>query len=149
MTVLTSVLAGLKISKDEIRPGTFPLPSLKPVLDSIAEDVHLGQGITILRGLDPSKYSFEDNILIYAGIASYVGSTRGTQDKDGNVLGLFTPRSKTNVAAAKHTTVHIRNVGAKVAQDDQRQSPYSNNAQVCPNFIKPTFQRTDEPTAVS
>ncbi|KEF59890.1 uncharacterized protein A1O9_04738 [Exophiala aquamarina CBS 119918] len=101
----------LNISKNEICPGTFPLPSLKPLLDSVAEEVHLGQGIGILRGLDPSKYSFEDNILIYAGIASYVGSTRGTQDKDGNVL------------------VHIRNVGADVAPDDQRQSPYANNAQ--------------------
>lgn len=55
----------------------------------MAEEVHLGRGIAILRGLDPSKYTLEDNILIYAGVASYVGETRGTQDNDGNILGLF------------------------------------------------------------
>jgi len=99
--VLTNISTGLKISKDEIRPSTFPLPSLKPLLDSVAEDIHLGQGIVIIRGLDPSKYSLEDNILIYAGIASYIGSTRGTQDEDGNILGWSAQISKITVTAAE------------------------------------------------
>ncbi|KAL9625233.1 MAG: hypothetical protein Q9160_000635 [Pyrenula sp. 1 TL-2023] len=102
---------GLNISKDALSPDTFPLPSLKSKLEAAAVEVHNGRGISIFRGLNPSKYSFEDGIMIYAGIASYIGEKRGTQDNDGNIL------------------VHIKDVGAAVAPDDQRQSPYANNAQ--------------------
>lgn len=74
-------------SKDALSPDTFPLPSLKAKLEAVAKEVHNGRGIAIIRNLDPSKYSFEDGIVIYAGIASYIGEKRGTQDKDGNILG--------------------------------------------------------------
>ncbi|RMZ83944.1 hypothetical protein DV737_g1373, partial [Chaetothyriales sp. CBS 132003] len=104
-------LKGLNISKNDIGPDSFPLPTVQKELRAVAEDIHNGRGISILRGLDPAKYSFEDNVLLYAGIASYIGATRGKQDKDGNVL------------------VHIKNVKAKVAPDDKRQSPYANNVQ--------------------
>jgi hypothetical protein len=89
LSTLTRNFSGLNLSKDEIRPDNFPLPTLKTCLHSVAGEVLLGRGLVILRGLDPSKYSLEDNILIYAGIASYVGETRGAQDNDGNVLGSF------------------------------------------------------------
>ncbi|RMZ86330.1 hypothetical protein DV736_g6445, partial [Chaetothyriales sp. CBS 134916] len=104
-------LKGLNISKNDIGPDSFPLPTVQKELRAMAEDVHNGRGISILRGLDPANYAFEDNVLLYAGIASYIGATRGKQDKDGNVL------------------VHIKNVGAKVAPDEKIQSPYANNVQ--------------------
>ncbi|OCK91311.1 Clavaminate synthase-like protein [Cenococcum geophilum 1.58] len=102
---------GLGLTKDEISQTTFPLPGLRARLLQTAQEVHQGRGFAVLRGLDPSKYSLADNVILYAGIASYIGNKRGLQDRSGNVL------------------VHIKDVGAAVAPDDQRQSPYANNAQ--------------------
>lgn len=81
-------------SMDEISPSTFPLPNLKRRLQEATKDVHDGQGCVIFRGLDPDKYCLKDNIILYAGIASYIGAKRGLQDEDGNVI-------------SKHDLVHI------------------------------------------
>jgi hypothetical protein len=35
-----------------------------------------GRGFFILRGLDPKKYSARDNVILYAGIASYVAQSK-------------------------------------------------------------------------
>lgn len=45
--------------------------------------------MTIIGGLQPEKYSALDNVLLFAGLSSYVGETWGCQDKLGNVISKF------------------------------------------------------------
>lgn len=40
----------------------------------------------MIRGLDATCYTAEENTIIYLGIASYIADQRGIQDRKGNVL---------------------------------------------------------------
>lgn len=58
-----------------------------------------------MRGLQPDKYSIEDNIIIYTGVSSYIGSVRGRQDtnivddvKQSTILAHIKDLSQTSVA---------------------------------------------------
>lgn len=61
-----------------VSADTFPLPTLGPHLRAVAKDLHDGPGFVLLRGLDTEKYSDEDNMIIFLGISSHIGSQRGT-----------------------------------------------------------------------
>jgi hypothetical protein len=65
---------------------TFPLPTIQRQLAQASLDVHQGRGFAIVRGLDARKYTAEDNVTIFLGIANYIGEQRGVQDKRGSVL---------------------------------------------------------------
>ncbi|KAF4612412.1 hypothetical protein D9613_004592 [Agrocybe pediades] len=52
----------------------------------LAQELHSGRGFFVLRTIPIDNYSRFDNVLIYAGISSYIGGTRGLQDKNGGVL---------------------------------------------------------------
>ena len=71
---------GLKKPLGLISQETFPLPSLHAVLRSISRELHNGHGFKVIRGVPVTKYTREENIIIYAGIASHVASDRGRQD---------------------------------------------------------------------
>lgn len=43
-----------------------------------------------IRGIDPSRYSVEDNITVFLGIASYIGNVHGVQDRQGSMLSHIT-----------------------------------------------------------
>ena len=45
----------------------------------------------MLRGLNPKKYSSEENVLIYAGISCWVAEKRGRQDEHNNMLRTSSP----------------------------------------------------------
>jgi hypothetical protein len=60
-----------------VNADAFPLPTLGPRLKAIARDLHEGPGFALLRGLDTEKYSDEDNMIIFLGIGSHIGSQRG------------------------------------------------------------------------
>lgn len=47
----------------------------------------------MIKGLDAKRYSVEDSVTVYLGIASYIADKRGLQDKKGNVLCTFLHRS--------------------------------------------------------
>jgi hypothetical protein len=68
----------------EINQQTFPLPKLHPVLRSIAAEIHNGHGFKVLRGIPVEQYTREENVIIYAGIASHVATIRGRQDHHFN-----------------------------------------------------------------
>ncbi|KAF2850421.1 Clavaminate synthase-like protein [Plenodomus tracheiphilus IPT5] len=72
---------------------TFPLPNLGPRLRQIALEIHSGRGVFILRGLCPAKYSFRENIILYAGIADYIGDMRGKQSGDKDLITHVRPSS--------------------------------------------------------
>lgn len=38
--------------------------------------VYHGRGFVVLRGLKPSSYTDEDNVIIYLGVTSYIASER-------------------------------------------------------------------------
>jgi len=85
-----------------LSPSTFPLPALGPVLRKQAENLHSGRGFFVLRGFQPDRYPIEDNIIVYAGVSSYIGSIRGRQGFDGekktSVLNHIKDLSQTSVA---------------------------------------------------
>ncbi|KAJ5682388.1 hypothetical protein N7462_005553 [Penicillium macrosclerotiorum] len=62
-----------------INESTFPLPNLRPVLRDLSKEIHNGRGFFVLRGLRIDAYSREENIIIYTGVSSHIGSIRGRQ----------------------------------------------------------------------
>ncbi|KAI0380516.1 hypothetical protein F5Y04DRAFT_281909 [Hypomontagnella monticulosa] len=76
----------LELDGSEVSETSFPLFGLAEKLRDLSEDLHNGKGFFVLRGLDPSRYSPEDNTLIYLGLSSYIAETRGKQDEDGSML---------------------------------------------------------------
>ena len=84
---------------------TFPLPQLGPLLREQARELHCGRGFFVLRGLQPDRHSISDNIIIYAGVSSYIGNVRGRQDsrvidgvKQSSMLNHIKDLSQTSVA---------------------------------------------------
>lgn len=69
--------------------SNFPLPTLGHKLLKATVAIHHGKGFAIIRGLDPKEFSAEDNLIIFLGISSYIGSKRGRQDEDGNMLSKY------------------------------------------------------------
>ncbi|KAF8995161.1 taurine catabolism dioxygenase TauD [Cyathus striatus] len=72
---------GLDLHLGHVSESTFPLPTLGPELKLLAKELHYGRGFVVLRTIPVSSYSRYDNILIYAGVSSYIAPTRGLQDK--------------------------------------------------------------------
>ncbi|KAL2869466.1 TauD/TfdA family dioxygenase [Aspergillus lucknowensis] len=64
----------------------FPLPALGPRLVEISRELALGAGITVLKGLEPRRYSAWENVVLFAGVTAYLGDRRGCQDRYGNML---------------------------------------------------------------
>ena len=82
---------GLGFHGDKVGCDTFRLSDdLRSRLREASRDVHNKQGHCILRGLEPNKYSAEDNAMIFLGVASYIGDVRGVQDSSGNMLSHIT-----------------------------------------------------------
>lgn len=71
---------------DEVAQHNFPLPTLSRRLGACAEAVHLGRGFCIVRGLEMSKFSMPDSVVVFLGIASHIAEKRGLQDRKGNML---------------------------------------------------------------
>lgn len=73
------VSTGLNLAPGFVSPKTFPLsPKLAASLANISKELHEGRGFGVLRGLNPSKYTPAENVIVFAGVASYVGEERAT-----------------------------------------------------------------------
>ncbi|KAM0500519.1 hypothetical protein ACHAP8_005058 [Fusarium lateritium] len=84
-----SALASFKalgLDGDKVSADNFPLPNLSRRLRASAETLHLGKGFVVIRGIDGAKYTNEDSVTIFLGVASYIGDKRGLQDRKGNML---------------------------------------------------------------
>lgn len=77
-------MQGLPIG--QICPQNFRLATLGPILGRLAKEVANGRGFFVLRGLEPTRYSKFKNLVLYVGIASYIGNRYGRQDEFGNML---------------------------------------------------------------
>lgn len=94
---LEASISGLNLELGHVSPATFPLPTLGPVLKDLAAEIFSGRGFFVLRTIPVDSYSRYDNVLIYAGVSSYIGD-RGLQDRNGGVLSHIIDLTKTKFA---------------------------------------------------
>ncbi|MBV9583508.1 MAG: TauD/TfdA family dioxygenase [Alphaproteobacteria bacterium] len=74
---LRGVLAAAKargLRWEEMTAADFPLPSFAPLAADIRAELEDGCGLTLLRGLDPSRYAMDELKLLYAGLCRHIGS---------------------------------------------------------------------------
>ena len=74
-------LTGTSITRDD-----FPLPTLGPVFDDLAEELVNGRGFFLIRGFPALDYSKEDASSVFWGMGTYIGSP-WPQNASGDVLG--------------------------------------------------------------
>lgn len=64
----------------------FPLPTLRPRLRRILDDVLNGRGFALLRGLPVQRWSRRQSATAFFGLGTHLGSAR-SQNAQGHVLG--------------------------------------------------------------
>ncbi|KAI0381247.1 Clavaminate synthase-like protein [Hypomontagnella monticulosa] len=96
----------LELDGDEVTRERFPLPHLESLLEQCSHEVHRGSGLCIVRGLKPSKYTSEDNIVLFLALASYIGDQRGIQNAKGDVLSHVTESKSWTVPREKRHGIH-------------------------------------------
>ncbi|KAK6525861.1 hypothetical protein TWF281_010905 [Arthrobotrys megalospora] len=90
-----------------ISPQTFPLSrQLATDLAGISDTLHTGRGFNVVRGLNSSKYTMEDNIIIYMGIVSHITPVFGA-DPDKMVLGHVRDATKDAVLPGDHRKLAV------------------------------------------
>jgi alpha-ketoglutarate-dependent taurine dioxygenase len=52
----------------------FPLPCFAPLADEIRAELEEGSGILLLRGLDPARYTPQEQRILYAGLCRHIGT---------------------------------------------------------------------------
>jgi hypothetical protein len=80
-------ITALGLSHGHISRDTFPLPITGSLLRAQSKELHFGRGFFVLRGLRVDSYSREENIIIYAGVSTYVGDVRGRQQDQRHTNG--------------------------------------------------------------
>ncbi|KAL2066451.1 hypothetical protein VTL71DRAFT_2522 [Oculimacula yallundae] len=70
------------LSQDLSAPDTWPK------LRALSLEIHEGKGTIIVKGLQPDNYSLKDNIMIFAGLSSYIDDQRGSQSAQNDVMML-------------------------------------------------------------
>ncbi|KAG6354744.1 hypothetical protein INS49_003825 [Diaporthe citri] len=92
-TEIKTALEGFKakeLNGPAVDASTFILPTVGPRLEAIAQNLHSGTGFSILRGFNTQKYTDEDNLIIFLGLGSYIGSQRGAQNKSRVMISHIT-----------------------------------------------------------
>ncbi len=56
------------------------MPKLHSTLRDISHEIHAGHGFKVVKGVPVTRYTREENIIIYAGISSHIAPVRGRQD---------------------------------------------------------------------
>jgi hypothetical protein len=57
----------------------FDYPTWVKTLEHLSSYIHEGRGFVVLRGLDPTTLSRQENVILYLGISSYFAEERGRQ----------------------------------------------------------------------
>lgn len=74
---MQSNLSGLKrrqLAAQEITPADFPLPMSAGFLDAVNTMIEHGPGFALLTGFPIDRFSYDDTVLLYAGLMSHFGS---------------------------------------------------------------------------
>jgi len=69
-----------------INQTTVPLPLLSNELDRRRRQLHTGCGLALFRGLDPERFTRQENVVIFAGLSAHMFQKRGYQAA-GKILG--------------------------------------------------------------
>ncbi len=69
-----------------ITPDTFPLPVFGGLLRGLRDELRLGRGFLLLRGIPRERYSTDDMARIYFGLGAHIG-TPLPQSWQGELLG--------------------------------------------------------------
>jgi len=65
----------------ELSSSTFELPAaFSQRLRKLSDQIYKGVGFQLIRGLDPSKYTSKQSLIVYAGVSSHVCPQRGFVD---------------------------------------------------------------------
>ncbi|KAK4099839.1 Clavaminate synthase-like protein [Parathielavia hyrcaniae] len=100
-----------------IKQETFPLPHLHKTLRGVSHEIHNGHGFKVIKGVPVTKYTREENIIIYAGISAHVAPIRGRQDSrhEGHPADVVLAHIKDLTAS-----VDASNIGAPAYTADQQ-----------------------------
>ncbi|KAE9378478.1 Clavaminate synthase-like protein [Stipitochalara longipes BDJ] len=110
---------GLKLDLSQVAKTTFPLPRLGKTLQDLSLKLHSGRGFFVLKGLDPTAFTREENVILYLGISSYIAEQRGRQSHDGSLI------------------THVTDAVLSKTPRPERPSLYSNIAQPYHSDITP------------
>ncbi|PHH62269.1 hypothetical protein CDD82_2023 [Ophiocordyceps australis] len=99
----------LALDVDDVAQANFVLPNLGPRLVPAAKQIHEGRGFVVVKGLEASRYSPRDSIIVFLGISAYIADQRGLQDRKGNVLSHITSSKLWHVPEEKRHGIHSRN----------------------------------------
>ncbi|CAG8973894.1 hypothetical protein HYALB_00003672 [Hymenoscyphus albidus] len=70
----------LEVSLGQLTADNFLLPSLRPALRRLSNELHNGHGFFVIRGLRVDEYTRPDNVLIYLGLSTHLAPQLGRQD---------------------------------------------------------------------
>lgn len=74
------------MQKKKFTKEDFPLPSLAPILASVAHEVNQGRGFALMKGFPVQRWSRLETILAYWGIGLHWGKAR-PQNKKAHIIG--------------------------------------------------------------
>ncbi|ETS76887.1 hypothetical protein PFICI_10761 [Pestalotiopsis fici W106-1] len=96
----------LGLDGDEISRENFVLPAIGPWLERCAIELHRGHGVVIIRGLDSTMYSDEDNTMIQLGVGDYLGQKRGVQSSKGAMLSHIVQKKSWTTPPERRHGIH-------------------------------------------
>ena len=73
------------IVPQQVGPDTFPLTVTQPLLDRIANSLEHGRGFCLLRGWPAHRFTYEQNVMAFCGIASRFGECK-IQNYEGQAI---------------------------------------------------------------
>lgn len=102
----------------EVTAQDFPLPTLAPRLDELANTLLNGIGFEVLRGLPVATYDQKTAATIFCGIGAHLGRAR-SQNAAGHILG-----------HVRDTGADPANPNARIYQTSARQTFHTDSADV-------------------
>ncbi|KAK1473559.1 TfdA family Taurine catabolism dioxygenase TauD [Colletotrichum abscissum] len=79
------------LPRGSIDRTSFPLsPGLSQRVQGISDILNDDRGFHVVRGIDPSQFSDEDHVLLFAGLSAHVASNRAGYIHAGAIVALFT-----------------------------------------------------------
>ncbi|KAK7414946.1 hypothetical protein QQX98_006271 [Neonectria punicea] len=84
IAAIDAALAKFEANHDDLSDlssSTFELPAaFSQRLRKLSDQIYKGVGFQLIRGLDPSKYTAKQSLIVYAGVCSHVCPQRGFVD---------------------------------------------------------------------
>jgi hypothetical protein len=96
----------LRLDGDKVCRENFSLPSLDSKLQILAKQLYEELGFFVLRGLDPLRYTPGDNLVLFLGIASYIGRRLGKQNRRNEAITHIIDTATSTVPPEKRHGVH-------------------------------------------